>query len=138
MLSPSDLDPSLHYNACTAKEIRQTEPRILNTLGLIVSARFSLYDKTRMTLMTLMVEEVQGGLEAKSERICQLRASLNVTNYKHSRLLREDLEKTVEELRQGMYKRTGVKSSSEGRALRSIQVRERGIIFLVSLCVASY
>ena len=39
------------------------------------------------------VEEVQGGLEAKSERICQLRESLNVTNDKHSRLLREDLEK---------------------------------------------
>ena len=47
-------------------------------------------------------------------------------------------KKTVEELRQGMYKRTGVKSSSEGRALRSIQVRERGILFLVSLYVASY
>ena len=47
------------------------------------------------------VEEVQGGLEAKSERICQLRESLNVTNDKHSRLLREDLEKTVEKLRQG-------------------------------------
>ena len=33
------------------------------------------------------------GPEAKSERICQLRESLNVTNDKHSRLLREDLEK---------------------------------------------
>ena len=65
------------------------------------------------------------GLEAKSERICQLRESLNVTNDKHSRLLREDLEKTVEELRQGMYKRTGVKSSSEGRALRNIQVNKK-------------
>ena len=71
------------------------------------------------------VEEVQGGLEAKSERICQLRESLNVTNGKNSRLLREDLEKTVEELRQGMYKRTGVKSSSEGRALRYIQVNKK-------------
>ena len=56
MLSPSDLDPSLQNYSFTAKEIRQTELFILNTLGLIVSARFSLYDKTRMTLMKLMAD----------------------------------------------------------------------------------
>ena len=34
-------------------------------------------------------------------------------------------KKTLEEIRQGLYKRTGTKTSSEGRTLRSIQVRER-------------
>ena len=32
-------------------------------------------------------------------------------------------KKTLEEIRQGLYKRTGAKTSSEGRSLRSIQVR---------------
>ena len=32
-------------------------------------------------------------------------------------------KKTVEEIRQGLYKKTGSKSSTEGRTLRSIQVR---------------
>lgn len=31
-------------------------------------------------------------------------------------------KKTVEEIRQGLYKKTGTKSSTEGRTLRSIQV----------------
>ena len=38
---------------------------------------------------------------------------------------RVETKKTVEEIRQGLYKRTGAKSSSEGRTLRSIQVREK-------------
>lgn len=33
-------------------------------------------------------------------------------------------KKTMEEIRQGLYKRTGAKTSSEGRTLRSIQVRD--------------
>ena len=38
---------------------------------------------------------------------------------------RVENKKTVEEIRQGLYKRTGAKTSSEGRTLRSIQVREK-------------
>ena len=36
---------------------------------------------------------------------------------------RVGVKKTVEEIRQGLYKKTGSKSSTEGRTLRSIQVR---------------
>ena len=44
-------------------------------------------------------------------------------------------KKTVEDIRQGLYKRTGAKSSSEGRTLRSIQVREsRTDILELSQC----
>ena len=38
---------------------------------------------------------------------------------------RVEAKKTVEDIRQGLYKRTGAKTSSEGRTLRSIQVREK-------------
>ena len=38
-------------------------------------------------------------------------------------------KKTVEEFRQGLYKKTGAKTSSEGRTLRSIQVREKNVLF---------
>lgn len=34
-------------------------------------------------------------------------------------------KKTMEEIRQGLYKRTGAKTSSEGRTLRSIQVNQK-------------
>jgi len=34
-------------------------------------------------------------------------------------------KKTLEEIRQGLYKRTGAKTSSEGRTLRSIQVNQK-------------
>ena len=47
---------------------------------------------------------------------------------------RGEPKKTVEDFRQGLYKRTGVKTSSEGRNLRSIQVREKD----VSLSSARY
>lgn len=38
---------------------------------------------------------------------------------------RVENKKTVEEIRQGLYKRTGAKTSSEGRTLRSIQVNQK-------------
>ena len=45
---------------------------------------------------TSLDEEIQDWeqrMEAKSSRISQLKDSLNITNDKHSKLLREDLEK---------------------------------------------
>ena len=36
-----------------------------------------------------------------------------------------EAKKTVQDLRQGLYKRTGAKTSSDGRTHRSIQVREK-------------
>ena len=38
---------------------------------------------------------------------------------------RPETKKTVEDIRQGLYKKTGAITSSEGRTLRTIQVRKR-------------
>ena len=42
------------------------------------------------------IQEWEQRMEAKASRISQLKDSLNITNDKHSKLLREDLEKKLQ------------------------------------------
>ena len=46
---------------------------------------------------------------------------------------RVEAKKTVEDIRQGLYKRTGAKTSSEGRTLRSIQVKEKIYVLFLEI-----